>query len=217
MYRVLAVIPARGGSKRVPRKNIRMCSGRPLIAWTIEQAQQCKSIDRFVVSSDDDEILRIAAEFGAATIKRPERLAGDEVSSTMAVLHALEEYPAEFVVLLQPTSPLRSVADIDNAIYVARRHNAPCVSVTPAGVKPETLCMIDEQGSLRKIMKDCPPAYKLNGAVYVSPASMIGMEWFTAATRAHVMPAERSLDIDTEDDLKAAHEALHRKLYEMAM
>ena len=213
--KVLAVIPARGGSKRVPRKNVRMVAGRPLIEWTISQALECKSITKVVVSSEDEEILEISGKM-VETIKRPANLAEDQVSSLAAVQHALTLHDADFVVLLQPTSPLRSVTDIENALYISKKHGRPCVSVTLVKGKPDIFYAIDFRGEI------CEPQqaiYRLNGAVYVSPVKEFKSygDFILPATKAHNMPEERSLDIDTEEQLAAAHEALERKLYEMVM
>lgn len=216
--KILAVIPARGGSKRCPRKNIRSCAGRPLLGWTIEQAKEANGM-RVVVSSDDQEILSYAKGQGVEIIERPENLAGDLVSSSAVALHALSMMEADYVVLLQPTSPLRASADIANALYISHKYKAPCVSVTSAGVRPELLCGIDNEGRLFRPVDRFPVAYRLNGAVYVSPSDVFQEHgtFMLPFTRSHVMPKERSLDIDTEEDFRAAHEALHRKLYEMVM
>jgi CMP-N,N'-diacetyllegionaminic acid synthase len=196
---ILGVIPARGGSKRVPRKNIRMLNGRPLIAWTIHKAKETCS--RVVVSSDDEEILEIAESFGAEVIKRPENLADDVTSADHVAYHAGSLIPHDFLVLLQPTSPFRSVDDIQNCLYISKRHNSPCVSVTP--LKVNTCCDIDQKGNL--IVMPERHLYRLNGAVYVAPKDQA---FFCENTKVHVMPGERSLDIDTEEDLKKANRML---------
>ena len=119
--KVLAIIPARGGSKGLPRKNIADLAGKPLIAWTIEASLNSKYITKTMVSSDDKEILDISVEYGAEIIKRPENLASDDATSESVVKHAIDCLEAtgevfDIVVLLQPTSPLRNSKDIDNAI-----------------------------------------------------------------------------------------------------
>lgn len=223
--KVLAVIPARGGSKRVNRKNLRQVAGRPLIAWTLEHARDAKSLTQIVVSSDDDEILEVAAREAKVLgvkielLKRPRTLAEDQVSSVAAMQHALTLYKADYVVLLQPTSPLRHPEDIDNAVRVARSWHAPVVSVSPVNLKPESLCSITDDGRVRPLIHDCPPTYRLNGAVYAAPAGLVRDygDFMLPTAVSHVMPADRSLDIDTEADLNAAHELLERRLYEMVM
>lgn len=113
---ILGLIPARGGSKGVPRKNIRMICGKPLIAWTIEKAKSARLLDRIVVSTDDDEIARVSTEYGAEVLMRPADLATDTASTQDVMIHALQTFPSEVLVLLQPTSPCRSDGLIDECI-----------------------------------------------------------------------------------------------------
>ena len=125
--RLLAIIPARGGSKRLPRKNILDLSGKPLIAWTIEAALNSKYIDRIVVSTDDQEIANISIKHGAEVpFLRPKSLATDDASSIDTVINVLGEIEIidqhyEYIVLLQPTSPLRTEIDIDKAIELLEK------------------------------------------------------------------------------------------------
>lgn len=116
--KILAIIPARGGSKGLPRKNIRELAGKPLIAWTIEAGRKSKYIDRLIVSSEDFEIIEVAKKYGAEIpFVRPKHLAEDESLGLDPVFHALRELPGyDIVVLLQPTSPLRLTEDIDACI-----------------------------------------------------------------------------------------------------
>lgn len=213
---VLAIIPARGGSKGVPRKNIRDLAGKPLIAWTIEEAKKSKYIDRLVLSSDDAEIIRVAQSHGCeAPFVRPAELALDETPGIDPILHALQALPGyDYVVLLQPTSPLRSTEDIDGCIArcIAGNANA-CVTVTQAEQSPYWMYTLGDGGAMQPLIRtdesyarrqDLPEAYILNGAVYVA-----GSEWLrrhktfvSDETLAFVMPQERSLDIDTELDLQ---------------
>ena len=128
--KIIAVIPARGGSKGVPRKNIRLLAGKPLIAYTIEQALGARSVTRTIVSTDDDEIVAVSKEYGAEVVKRPAELATDTATSEAALIHALnylrdtEGYEPDLVVFLQATSPLRQPDDIDNAIEILQREQA---------------------------------------------------------------------------------------------
>lgn len=217
---VLAVITARGGSKGLPGKNLRPLRGRPLIAWTIEAARGSRFIDRLILSSDDGEIIRAAQEFGceAPFVRSPE-LSGDEASSIEVVLDVLDRAPGHgIVVLLQPTSPLRTAADIDGALERMERSGAPaCVSVCEAPAHPWLIYRRDEGGrldpyappvegaSLRR--QDLPPAWVLNGAVYAADADWLGRERTfvkPGETVAWEMPHERSVDIDTLEDFLAA-------------
>lgn len=214
--RALAVIPARGGSKGVPRKNVRAVGGKPLIAWTIEAAQGSKYLDRVVLSSEDDEIMRVAAAHGCEVpFRRPAALAEDDTPGIEPVFDALARLPGyDLVVLLQPTSPMRSSADIDRALELCVEREAPsCVSVAPAAQSPYWMFTMDET-RLRPLMgaalperrQQLPAAYSLNGAVYVAR-----IDWLQASrtfvaegTVAHVMPPERSIDIDDEIDMRLA-------------
>lgn len=114
--RFLGIIPARGGSTRVPKKNIRSVLGKPLIYWSINAAQQSKLLDKFVVSTEDKEISKISKNYGAEVLERPKELAGDDIPLTPVLKHALESIPAENIVILRPTSPIRINGIIDKSI-----------------------------------------------------------------------------------------------------
>ncbi len=211
--RVLGVIPARGGSKGVPGKNIRQVGGKPLIAWTIESGQASKIIDRVVLSSDDLEIISVAQKHNCdAPFVREPQLAEDTTPTIDVVLDALNRFPAyEWVVLLQPTSPLRTSQDIDRAIERCVSLNAPsCVSVCLAQESPYWMFTLNQDAHLAPLLpnqavirrQDLPPVYSLNGAIYVANAEWLKRErkFLTLETVAYEMPVERSLDIDTESD-----------------
>ncbi len=213
---VLAIIPARGGSKGVPRKNIREAGGKPLIAWTIEEAKKSKYIDRLILSSDDAEIIQVAQSWGCeAPFVRPAELAQDDTPGIDPVLHAMEILPEyEIVVLLQTTSPLRSVADIDACIEQCMTNQAnACVSLTQAEQSPYWMYTVGTGGEMQPLIptsqvfarrQDLPQAYILNGAVYVARRDWLRQSktFLTGETLGFVMPPERSLDIDTELDLQ---------------
>lgn len=211
---VLAVIPARGGSKGLPGKNIRPAGGKPLIAWTIEAARGARLVDRVVLSSDDAAIIAVAREWGCeAPFVRDARLAGDETPTIDVVLDALARLPGyPWVVLLQPTSPLRLAADIDGAIRLCAERKAPsCVSVCAVRENPWWMYRLGGDGRLAPLIpgaiptrrQDLPRVVAPNGAVYVARADWLARErkFITTDTVAYEMPAERSLDIDTEPDL----------------
>lgn len=113
---ILGLIPARGGSKGVPKKNIKIIHGKPLIVWSIEKGLRSKLIDKLVVSTDSEEIAQIAKEAGAEVLMRPSELATDTASTQDVMVHTLQHYPADTLVLLQPTSPYRSNGLIDDCI-----------------------------------------------------------------------------------------------------
>jgi len=213
--RVLAVIPARGGSKGLPGKNILPVQGRPLLAWTAAAALAARTIDRTVVSSDDDAILAVAAACGVEPLRRPAELATDTATTIDVVVHALDACPGhDVVVVLQPTSPLRTAADIDAALERFAATGAPaCVSVCEAEQSPYWMYRLDAGQTLLPILdappeatrrQDLPVVYILNGAVYIADAAWLraSRAFVGPETVAHVMPAERSLDIDTARDFE---------------
>lgn len=213
---ILAIVPARGGSKGILRKNVREIAGKPLIAWTIEEAKQSKYIDRLILSSDDPEIIEVAKRWGCEVpFVRPKELAQDQTSGVDPVLHAISVFPQyEYVVLLQPTSPLRSVNDIDSCIEQCIYEKAcSCVSVTQPDKSPYWMYTVDgnnrmtpliNTGSSNKRRQELPEVYALNGAVYVAQSDWLHKSntFVTKDSIAYCMPKERSLDIDTELDLQ---------------
>ncbi len=220
---VLAIIPARGGSKGVPRKNLRPLAGKPLIAWTIAAAQKSAYIDRLILSSEDAEIIAVAKAWGCeAPFIRPAELARDDTPGIDPVLHALDALPGyDYVVLLQPTSPLRETADIDGGIFRCADGDAPaCVSVSPPAQHPYWTYRIDEEGRMSPLFdniparrQDLPDVYALNGAVYVARTLDLRhtRDFLMPGAVAFVMPDARALDIDTPADLALAECLLERK------
>jgi N-acylneuraminate cytidylyltransferase/CMP-N,N'-diacetyllegionaminic acid synthase len=220
---VIAIIPARGGSRRVPRKNLRLVGGRPLIAWTIEAAKTARSVDRVVVTTDDREIADVSKREGAEVpFIRPAALSTDTATSVDVVAHALGELGVNptsdsLFVLLQPTSPLRTGADIDAAAALLSTGDA-VVSVTPVAHPVQWLRTIGTDGFLQPWLesdKTREPLYELNGAIYLMSSRDFHRErqFLPPRTAPYVMPRERSIDIDTEFDLHlcdlilSAHEA----------
>lgn len=217
----LAIIPARGVSKGVPRKNVRLLFGKPLIAYTLEIALVSKLVDRVVVSTEDEEIAEVSKKYGAEVISRPPELAQDDTPSLPVYQHAIrhlekmEDYRPEIIVILQPTSPLRIVEDIDMAIEefleakydsivsVCEVEHPPQWMYTLAGNRLKPVIKDQEKVTRRQ---DAPKVYRLNGAVYVTRREIIMKEnrLLGRDTRAHIMPLERSVDIDTELDFKLA-------------
>lgn len=212
--RVLALIPARGGSKGLPGKNIRPLAGRPLLAWTVQAALDAAAPDSVVLSSDDEAIMAAGREAGCEVpFRRPAELATDTASSLDVVLHALDSLPGfDVVMLLQPTSPLRTAADIDAACERFVATGAPCcVSVAPVAQSPYWMYRLGDGDTLQPLLalpegatrrQDLPPVYALNGAIYIADVAWLRRTrgFVGEGTVAHVMPAERSLDIDTEAD-----------------
>ncbi|MBU5253536.1 acylneuraminate cytidylyltransferase family protein [Lysinibacillus sp. JK80] len=211
--RCLAVIPARGGSKGVPGKNIRLLAGKPLIAWTIEAAKRSKYITTTIVSTDDEEISTVAIEYGAEVpFIRPAHLAEDDTPGVAPILHALEQCPDyDYVVVLQPTSPLRTAEDIDGTIEKMFKNDGDfCVSVAEASQSPYWMYTLNKDDVMQPLIdsplvvrrQELPKAYILNGAVYVAKVEELKKteSFITSETVAYEMPEERSFDIDVEKD-----------------
>jgi N-acylneuraminate cytidylyltransferase len=211
---VLAIVPARGGSKGVPGKNLRPLAGKPLIAWTIDEARKSRLIDRLVMSSDDEGILEVARAHQCETpFVRPAQLAQDDTPGVLPVLHAVDTLPGfDIVVLLQPTSPLRTVADIDDCLHLLAEKGDSVTTVTESAKSPYWTYLLGEGDRLQPILnegervlrrQDAPTTFALNGAVYA-----VDVDWLLEArvmvkagvTAGLRMPHERSVDIDTELD-----------------
>lgn len=215
--KILGLIPARGGSKGIPRKNVLDLAGKPLIGWSIEVASASKYLDAVVVSTDDLEIAKVALDFGAEVpFLRPPEFSSDTASGVSVILHALSELRGyDMVVLLQPTSPLRSVHDIDGCIEAIRNSNASTVvSVCEASTHPAWTYEIDNAGRLKSFYEveracrrqDLPKAYALNGAVYAATVRRLceTSRLVDQDTISYIMPPERSVDIDTMIDFRMA-------------
>ncbi len=213
--RVLAVIPARANSKGLPGKNVMELAGKPLIAWSIDAAIQSDCVDKVVVSTDSQEIADIAEACGAdVPFLRPAALAMDDTPGVAPLLHACQMVPGyDYVVLLQPTSPLRNATDLDNALSLMVGQGADfCISVTRAKQHPNWLFRLSERGYLQRYeeaamatdRQSLSPVYAPNGALYVARITAL-MEHGTLNgpdTIAYEMSAERSTDIDSALDLK---------------
>lgn len=221
--KILAVIPARGGSKGIRRKNLVPVGGKPLIQWTIDTALECSYLDCVCVSSDDPEIISASRQAGAdVPFTRPAVLATDTADTAGVVRHALDWYSSsrgteyDYVALLQPTSPFRAVSDIAGTVLLALEQNADvAMSVTESHENPYLMRKMDSGGMLMPFMEtdvkhprrqDLPSAYFINGAVYVAGSQYLQQNdtFYPPRPLGYVMPAERSLQIDGEWDLKLA-------------
>ena len=213
--RFLGLIPARGGSVGLPGKHLLDLGGRPVLAWTARAARGSALLDRAVLSTDNDAIADAGREFGLEVpFRRPAHLATARATTGEVVEHALSTLGGDWdaVVVLQPTSPLRTAADIDAAIRIFADSGAPgCVSLTQVRQHPDWMYRLDEHlrvqpyavGSPPGRRQDLDPIYALNGAIYVLPTSAnFRASFVVPGTRGYVMPAERSLDLDTEQDLR---------------
>ncbi len=214
---LLALVVARGGSKGLPRKNVLMAGGRPLIAWTIAAAQAARSVDRIVLSSDDEEIMQTAEAWGCEVpFQRSADLATDVATSMDVVRDALIRLPGyDHVLLLQPTSPLRTGADIDAAFDLLRERGAPsCVSVSEVEQSPFWMYRVGDNDQLASLLpmpagatrrQDLPVVHALNGAIYIARVDWLLMNgsFVGDGTVGYRMPRDRSIDIDTADDFEA--------------
>lgn len=221
----ISIIPARGGSKRLPNKNILDFAGKPLVSWTIDAALQSKYINRTIVSSDSEAVLSVANEFGAEALKRPDELSGDFAQSFDAVEHAIKNTGFyDYVVMLQPTSPLRTAEHIDQAIELLNRKNADaiisvCLVDHPpfwSNTLPEDLSMksfLDDKVK-NKRSQDFEAYYRLNGAIYICRYEKLLKErtfFLNENIYAFIMPQEASIDIDTPMDFKIAEVFMDNK------
>jgi CMP-N,N'-diacetyllegionaminic acid synthase len=224
---ILAIIPARGGSKRLPRKNILPLGNKPLIEWSIEAAQKSKYIDCIIVSSEDSEILDIARKCGVVALNRPSELASDIATSYSVIEHVLESSSRDydFVILLQPTSPLRNETHVDQAIENVQSKNADAViSVVEMEHSPlwsNTLPADDNmdnfisESAINMRSQDLPKYFRLNGALYLCRVECLLREkrlLLKNNTYAYKMNPEYSVDIDTKLDFKLAEFLLTQEL-----
>ena len=215
----LAIIPARGGSKRLPNKNILELNGKPLITWSIESAKKSKYIDDIVITSDSEKILDIAKKYNVKTIKRPDYLASDTATTFDAIKHTIDSLQDkyEYIILLQPTSPLRNEKHIDEAIELLENKNADAIisvcetdhSPLWSNTLPEDLNMSNflRDEIKNKRSQDLPKFYRLNGAIYICKTDKLLEEktfFIKNNIYAYIMDRKSSIDIDDEIDFKLA-------------
>lgn len=221
--KVLAIILARGGSKGIPNKNIKKLNDKPLIAYTIEEANKSAYIDKFILSTDDKEIASVSKTFGAEVpFLRPGNLATDTATSEDAMLHTInwlgnnQNFISDYVMLLQPTSPLRTVKDIDNSIEkIINEDGDSIIGLVKAEKHPYWMMEI-KNGKVSSFAKterkkytrrqDLPDIYNINGAIYITKTELFKntlCRW-AGETLPYVMPKKRSIDIDDTMDWKLA-------------
>lgn len=227
--KVLGVITARGGSKGIPGKNIKEMCGKPLIAWTIEAAQGSKLLTDFLVSTDDSAIAEVSRQFGAPVpFMRPPELATDEATSMAVVQHALkwmednEGKTYDALLILQPTSPLRTSEDLDKCIEIMQKTDCDSVmamyrlsDLTLKKLKyldgDRVLPVVDE-GPQTTPRQESRPLYKRNGCAYLTKTTLIKQgDLFGKDCRAHVMPEEQTADINTPMDFEIAEYLMCRR------
>ena len=226
--RTLGLIPARGGSKGLPGKNLRPLAGLPLLAHTIACARRCRELARVVVSTDCDEIAAAALAHGAEVpFRRPAELAADDTPMWPVVQHALRAVEAaegvryDAVVLLEPTTPGRLPEDVSGALATLAADDGcdGVVGVSVPDFNPLWVCMVEEGGYLRSLVpeaggyarrQDLPTVYRINGMVYAWRRDFVlsSPDWRAGRLRAHQVPECRALDIDTAEQLAEAEDRL---------
>jgi CMP-N,N'-diacetyllegionaminic acid synthase len=219
---IIAIIPARGQSKRLPKKNILNFNGKPLIAWTIEAALQSKYIDKVIVSSEDNKILQISKEYGADIIKRPNHLADDTSITFEALEHVIKNTRKfYYVMLLQATSPLRNSKHIDESIELLENKKAnSIISVCKVAHSPLWSNILPEDGSMvgfikdnikHKRSQDLEPYYRINGAIYLTTTTLLVKNktfFLNKNIFAYKMERKDSIDIDETLDFMIAEKIM---------
>ena len=226
---VFALIPARAGSKGVPGKNHVLLNGKPLVAWSFQAAKGCSLLDEIICSTNDEKVLACARMQGITSIRRPARLAKDTTPMLDVILHTLlclkkQGKKPDYLVLLQPTSPLRTGQDITRAIRLAIDGKATSLaSVSPVALRPGLLMLGEpkqsslytyplakKQADIRR--QDAAQLYIVNGAIYVWKTSFLRLgAVLNAPEQGIVLPTSHTLDIDTREDFKACEKAFSRR------
>lgn len=223
---VLAIIPARGGSKGLPNKNEKLFLGKPLIAWTIENALKSKYLDCILVSTDVRRIADISQQCGAEVIERPKELATDETPTIEVILNVLKmknvkENSQDITIILQPTSPMRNTTDIDNAIELFSYSNCESVVSVCEFIHPPYWALTLDKSYLKPLFdekflrmrrQELQTTYLPNGAIYISTPLMLYKykTFYVDNIIPYIMPVDRSVDIDSEMDFILA-ELLEKK------
>ena len=201
---ILGITPARGGSKGIPKKNIKTIAGKPLIAWTIEAAKQSKSLDRYIVSTEDKEISELAKKYKTEVLWRPAELATDEASTLRVLQHAVEHIPCDTVVLLQATSPIRRPGLIDSCIaeFLDKGYDSLATGF---------LCKYVEYGIDTPCRQDIPGFFYDDGNVYVIKADLIRKgDRFGKKIGRKIISRRENVEIDDDFDFWVAEKILEK-------
>ena len=238
-YKIVSFIPARGGSERIPKKNIKILAGKPMIAWTIEASLGSKYINRTFVSTEDKEIKGVALKYGAEVIDRPAEFSQGQIVIDFAYSHFQyylweEEYQPDYVISLLPTSPLRTAKHIDEAFELYfNSEEALLISFTESRILPNNAFLISESGRLEYLLKKDtrgilikkfgsrhiknPIMYYVDSAICIGPPN--GVNYFNldnemsllSYVRPYIMDTEGSIDVDTPLDFKIAEMLLKER------
>lgn len=199
---ILGITPARGGSKGIPRKNIKMIAGKPLLAWTIEAAKKSKILDRYIVSTEDKEIAKVASDSGAEVLFRPAHLATDEASTMSVLQHAITNIPCDITVLLQATSPIRKVGLIDECVkeFIDNRHDSLATGF---------ICKYMEYSKYNLRRQDISGFFYDDGNVYVIKSECIRTgDRYGKIIGKKIIDKWQNIDIDDEFDFWVAEKIL---------
>lgn len=209
--KILGITPARGGSKGLPKKNIRPLAGKPLLAWTIEAALAAKSLNHYVVSTENAEIAQVAREYGAAIIERPLELATDEASTMSVLQHALTHTPADVVVLLQATCPIRRTGLIDACIERFLTRGADSLATG-------FICKYQEYGTNELNRQDVKGFFYDDGNVYIMKVDLIRRgDRYGEHVERMLLDREENVDIDEEFDFWLAEQILTKRMVHPAV
>jgi len=225
--KILAIIPARGGSKGLLRKNVVLLNGNPLIYYSIDAALKSNFIDSVVVSSDDEEILQTASGYGVDVLKRPHYISTDTASANQVILHVLENEEIksqqyDLVILLQPTSPLRGVKHIDEAFNIlSNKDSNSLISVCTPDKSPYKSFILNEHGYLKGLINDeapfmnrqeLPDVFNPNGAIYIFSVKDFLQNSCIPVDQVipYVMDEKESIDIDNQNDLDMASKIMYQ-------
>lgn len=222
--RIFGIIPARGGSKRIPRKNLKLFNGKPLVQWTIEEAKKSTYISTVILSSDDDEILEIGLNQNIEIYHQNKKSAGDDVPFLPIAMRIMSKYharPNDLVVLLQPTAPLRNNEDIDAAILEFQLYKPYSLVSVYKSPKSAMICETQEEWVVPVLYKNyltmqsqkLPEYFIPNGALYIISFKFLQLfkSWYTPMTKAFFMPDFKSVDVDNEFEWLVA-EFIHKAL-----
>lgn len=220
--KIVAIIPARGGSKGIPRKNIKDLAGKPMIAYIIESVKKVPDIERVIITTEDDEIAQVAKKYGAEVpFKRPTELAEDEVATLPVLQHALEylekeeKYVPDYVLLVYPTSPLLSSKRIQEAVDICKKRNSDSVV---SGIYDKGHYWIEVEGGWERVYPKklenrqwSKPLFKENGAIYLSKSEVLKKQLVADKADILIMNADENVDVDHIEDFEKVQKILESK------
>ena len=228
--KIIAIIPARGGSKGIKRKNLYNICGHPLIYWTLKETMKVKFIEKIILTSDDDEILEYCKNQKCCTsLKRSKKLSEDDSKTSDVVIDVLKKFPGyDYFILLQPTSPLRTALDINKAFKkMVEEKSKSCISIYKTNFKVNWLLRLNNYKKLKPLIskddfskrrQDIDDTFLPNGAIYISEVKSFlkTKTFFSSNTSAYVMPQKFSIDIDDMSQMKKCEKILFQRIKKLA-